>query len=77
MLGRQCIVRQYRWGLARTSVSRKSQPIEIEISDTPVTTGHPDGDGIMRGLAVHELGHHLYDIGQRGSRAMRGIASIG
>ena len=44
------------------------------MADFPLTSGHPWGSDIMRGLALHEIGHHLYDFGIRGFRAVRGIA---
>jgi len=53
---------------------RRGEPVEIEVNDTPVTSGHPHGEDIMRGLALHEIGHHLCDVGVRGDRTMRGIA---
>lgn len=28
----------------------------------------------MKGLALHEIGHHLYDFGVRGFPTVRGIA---
>lgn len=74
LLGKSVIVQNCRQGLGQTWGSRAKRPVTIEVSDTPVTSGHPHGTEIMRGLALHELGHHLYDIGQRGVRAIRGIA---
>jgi hypothetical protein len=74
LLGKPVIVRKYAYGLGRTHEDRKRQEVEIEISDAPVTSGHPHGEDIMRGLVLHELGHHLYDIGARGHKTTRGIA---
>lgn len=74
LLGRPVTVQQYRQGLGKTAPGDKHRPVEIEVSDTPVTSGHPYGEEVMKGLALHEIGHHIADIGQRGHRAMRGIA---
>jgi len=74
LLGRPVSVQQYRQGVGRTAHRKKNQPVEIEVSDTPVTSGHPYGEEIMMGIALHEIGHHLADIGQRGRSTMRGIA---
>jgi len=74
LLGRPVVVQNYRQGMGRTRQSRGSRPVTIEVADFPLTTGHPWGDEIMRGLALHEIGHHLYDIGIRGFKTVRGIA---
>ena len=74
LLGREVVVHQYREGLGRTRASRKGAAVVIDISDAPVTTLNPHGEQIMMGLALHEIGHHLNDVGARGHRTMRGIA---
>ncbi len=74
LLGKSVTVVQYRQGLGCTREVPRSKTAELEISDTPITSGHPHGEEIMRGLALHEIGHHLCDIGVRGHRTMRGIA---
>jgi len=74
LLGRLVLVQQYRQGIGRTTRRKKNQPVEIEVSDAPVTSGHPHGEEIMKGIALHEIGHHLADMGQRGHSATRGIA---
>lgn len=74
LLGKPVIVSRVAHGLGRTCENRKRQEIAIEISDAPVTSGHLHGEDVMRGLVLHELGHHLYDIGARGSKTTRGIA---
>jgi hypothetical protein len=74
LLGRPVVVRKYFYGLGRTREDRTRQAAEIEISDVPVTSGHPYGEDVMRGLVLHELGHHLYDIGMPGHKTTRGIA---
>lgn len=74
LLGRPVRVINYRQGLGRTSYSGKGKPVEIEISETPVTSCHPHGEEIMKGLALHEIGHHLFHLGIRGFLTMRGIA---
>ena len=73
LLGRRVVVEQYRQGIGRTRVARDNF-VHIEVSDAPITSGHRYGDAIMRAIALHEIGHHLCDIGMRGHRAMRGIA---
>jgi hypothetical protein len=74
VLGRPVIVHQYRQGIGRTRAARRKAAVEIEVSDKPVTSGHPHGEEIMQAIALHEIGHHLCDIGVRGQRTMRGIA---
>ena len=74
LLGKPVIIHQYRQGLGRTGDDKKAPKIEMEVSDTPLTSGHPYGADIMRGLILHELGHHLYDVPIRGHKTMRGIA---
>ncbi len=74
LLGKPVRVDNYRQGLGRTGPGCKNGPITIEVSDASVTTGHPQGEDIMCGLALHEIGHHLCDYGARGHSTMRGIA---
>ncbi len=73
LLGRSVVVWNYRQGLGRTKV-RTRGPVEIEVSDTPVTTCHPHGEEVMRGLVLHELGHHVCDFTVRGFKTADGIA---
>ena len=73
LLGRPVEARQTRKGIGFTMGSRKG-PIVVHVSDEPVTSGHRHGTEIMRGIVLHELGHHLYDIGITGYKATRGIA---
>jgi|GEM_PF-3119722 HEAT repeat protein len=75
LLGRPIEILNYRQGLGRTRPpADKDRPIEIEVNDYPVTSGHRFGVDIMKGLALHEIGHHLCDIGVPGDRTLRGIA---
>ena len=74
LLGRPVIMYQYRQGLGRTWNRSRRFAVEIEVSDTPVTSGHPHGEHVMRGLVLHELGHHVCDYQARGFRTTRGIA---
>lgn len=75
LLGRPVVVHQYRQGLGRThEADPKTTQVIIEVSDTPVTSGAVHGAQVMMGLALHELGHHLCDIGVRGHKTMRGVA---
>ncbi len=74
LLGAPVLVHQYRQGLGRTWRRSKDGVVEIELSDTPITQGHPFGEEIVKGLALHEIGHHLYDFGVRGFPTVRGIA---
>src|SRR5262252_917505 len=59
LLGMQVVVQRYDQGLGRTYTDRRRNRVEIELSEVPVTSGHPHGEDIMRGLALHEIGHHL------------------
>lgn len=74
LLGKPVTVYPYYEGLGRTHENRKRQKVEIEISTVPVISGHPHGADIMRGLVLHEIGHHLSDFGARGHKTTRGIA---
>jgi len=74
LLRRPVRVQQFREGLGRTKVVKKDQPVTIEISAEPLFSQHPDAGDVMRGLALHELGHHAADIGQPGYSTMNGIA---
>jgi hypothetical protein len=74
LLGKPVVVSPYEDGLGHTWENRKRRKVEIEISSAPVTSGHPHGADIMRGLVLHELGHHLSDFGARGHKTTRGIA---
>jgi hypothetical protein len=74
LLGVPVRVVQYRQGLGRTGARRVAGLVEIEVSDAPVTSDHPHGEDIMRGLALHEIGHHLCDYAWRGFRTANGIA---
>lgn len=74
LLGRPVKVQQYRQGVGRTARKGRRDAVEIEVSDYAVTSGHPQGEDIMRGIALHEIGHHLADFGVRGEKAVRGIA---
>jgi len=74
LLGKPVRIYQYRQGLGRTGDDKKAAVVEMEISDTPITSGHRHGADIVRGLILHEIGHHLYDIPERGHKTMRGIA---
>lgn len=75
LLGCNVRIVQLRQGLGRTLIKRQLGTVDIEISDVPLLSGHPHGGDVMRGLILHEIGHHLYDIGRRGQRTMGGIAS--
>src|SRR5262245_31424985 len=74
LLGKPVSVSPYDEGLGRTHENRKRREVEIEISSVPVTSGHPHGADVMRGLVLHEIGHHLSDFGWRGHKTTRGIA---
>lgn len=73
-LGRPVKVVRLAQGLGRTGMSRKERgKVILEVSDLPVTSRHPDGVTIMKGLILHELGHHLYDrIDNRGHLSVAG-----
>jgi hypothetical protein len=75
LLGCPVRIVQYRQGLGRTLIKRQMGVVDVEISDVPLLSGHPHGADVLRGLILHELGHHLFDIGQRGRRTMAGIAT--
>ena len=74
LLGVPVVVHQYRQGAGRTGSPGKKRIVHIEVSDSAVTGSDPHGEQIMKGLALHEIGHHLCDIGVRGYSATRGIA---
>ena len=70
LLGRHVVIHNYRQGLGRTWVRRDNAPVEIEVSDTPLTSLHPHGRQVMQALVLHELGHHVCDFGERGFHAV-------
>jgi len=74
LLGRPVSVRSFRQGLGRTIRTPKDGAIVIDVTDSPVTSGHPHGADIMKGLALHEIGHHLCDFRARGFRSADGTA---
>jgi uncharacterized protein YegL len=74
LLGRPVAVQQYRQGVGRTREKHRRGVVEIEVSDYPVTSGHLYGEDIMRGIALHEIGHHLVDVRERGASTTKGIA---
>jgi len=74
LTGKRATVSQYNEGIGRTWSTGK-QTMIIEISEKPVTTFHKYGEEIMRGIALHEIGHHICDFGVRGASTMRGIAN--
>jgi hypothetical protein len=74
LLGKPVTVFLSDAGLGQTRESPKHQAVEIVISPAPVVNGHPHGVDIMRGLVLHEIGHHLADFGARGHKTTRGIA---
>ena len=74
LLGTPVSVVNYRQGLGRTRRGKRSSTVQIEVTDTPLTTGHPHGEEVMKGLALHEIGHHLCDFRARGFRTADGIA---
>ncbi|MBK8269915.1 MAG: hypothetical protein IPK83_17125 [Planctomycetes bacterium] len=56
--------------MGRTRVRRDNAPVEIEVSDTPLTSLHPHGNQILQALVLHELGHHVCDFGEPGFRTV-------
>ncbi|MFH1277622.1 MAG: HEAT repeat domain-containing protein [Candidatus Eisenbacteria bacterium] len=71
-LGRPVRVGRTHFGIGFTEI--KGKTVKIRASDAPVTGGHPHGEDILRGILIHEIGHHLYDIGARGFLTTRGIS---
>ena len=74
ILARRTIVHPYRQGLGRTMYARRGN-VEIELNLQAISEQHPHGADIVRGLALHEIGHHFWDCYQPGSKTTRGIAS--
>ena len=70
----RCALAPTARGSGRTRPSSRQRFVDIEVSDKAITTGHIHGDEIRRGLALHELGHHVRDFAVRGFRTTRGIA---
>ncbi len=61
-------------GLGRTRRASKGGDITIEVCLHPIFDDHPQAEDIVRGLILHELGHHRYDFRSRGARSALGIA---
>ena len=74
LLGKPVVIKQYRQGMGQTCVEKRLKTVVIEVSDSDLTSGHPHGEDVFRGLILHEIGHHLYDAGMRGFKTMDGIA---
>jgi hypothetical protein len=74
LLGRPVLITPFRQGLGRTHPPKPGAAAEIEVADTPLTSGHEHGADVLRGLILHELGHHLFDYGALGFPAARGKA---
>jgi hypothetical protein len=74
LLGTSVVVQSTRDRLAFTYRPQHDLKVHVHISDAPVASGHRWGEDVMRGLALHEFGHHLYDYRARGMRTMAGIA---
>ena len=73
LLGKPVTIKQYRQGMGQTG-EKNDGTVTLEVSDSALTSGHPHGEDIFRGIILHEIGHHLYDVGVRGHKTMRGIA---
>ncbi len=75
LLARPVRVVQYRQGFGRTIGRGKSRAVVVEVTDRPIMMGHPHAADIVKGLILHEIGHHLFDFAARGLRTTRGIAA--
>lgn len=71
-LGRPVQVGRSRLGIGYTEL--KGKTVRIHATDMPVTGGHPYGEDIVRGILLHEIGHHMHDMGSRGFLTTRGIS---
>lgn len=74
LTSRPITIRSLRDSLGRTTARTRGGAIDIEVSILPIASGHRHGVEIVRGLILHEIGHHLYDLSERGHRSLRGIA---
>jgi hypothetical protein len=74
LLGKAVKVTPYRQGLGQTPVNPRESVARIRVNPGPMLTGHKHGEEIVKGLILHEIGHHLYDIGIRGQSTTHGIA---
>ncbi|EGB15659.1 VWA containing CoxE family protein [Pseudodesulfovibrio mercurii] len=73
LTGRGTEITQYRTGIGRT-VASADGPMRIEVSSLPIASGHPQGEAVVKGILLHEIGHHVFDIGAKGARSARGQA---
>lgn len=73
LLGVPVVVKIIREALGRTSRPKKNEKPTIEISDRPIAHLHPHGEDIVRALALHEFGHHLFDFSLPGQATRWGL----
>lgn len=74
LLGRPVVVNQPNHEKEDNFDENDDTVLRLEISEKPVTWCHPNGEEVMRGMALYKIGHHLCNEGERGFKTMTGIA---
>lgn len=65
----------WRGGAGRTHFARKGRDaVRIEVNVSPLFEAGPLGEDVVRGVIVHELGHHAYDFRAPGFKSASGVA---
>ena len=65
----------WRGGAGRTHFARKGRDaVRIEVNVSPLFEAGPAGEDVVRGVIVHELGHHAYDFRAPGFKSASGVA---
>lgn len=74
LLGQPVVLHWLENGLGLTPYARVGETVAIHVSPQPLHDDFQHGEDIIRGLILHEIGHHLVDFRQRGYKTMTGIA---
>ena len=65
----------WRGGAGRTHFARKGRDaVRIEVNASPLFEAGPAGEDVVRGVIVHELGHHAYDFRAPGFKSASCVA---
>ena len=74
LLDMPVIVESFGEGVGLTRKPRKGSEVVIKVNFRPAIDGTPHGEDLVRGVILHELGHHLCDFGAKGMKAAAGAA---
>lgn len=74
LLRRTPEVLPYRSGVGRTWYATGSRQVRIDLNLDPLHLAPDRGADVVRGVVLHELGHHRYDYLQPGFKSANGVA---